>query len=84
VAGKGMTEVVGTATIAAIGTMTAVVMMVEETTEVDVEITTVAMATVKQLQKSGALSAAFFCPGKLHLLLGSSRNPPTVLFLRIC
>src|SRR5471032_1403151 len=58
-AGKGMIEAGGTATIAAIGTMTAVVMMGEVTTEVDV---TVAMAAVKQLQKSGASSAAFFCP----------------------
>ncbi|MBK5416734.1 hypothetical protein JFV26_21435 [Pseudomonas sp. TH31] len=52
-----MTEAVGTATIAAIGTMTAEVMMGEVTTEVDVAVTTVAMATVKQLQKSGVSSA---------------------------
>lgn len=57
VAGEGMTEAVGTATIAAIGTMTAEVMMGEVTTEVDVAVTTVAMATVKQLQKSGVSSA---------------------------
>lgn len=52
------------AAIGATGTMTVVV---EATTEADVAIMTVAMAgatTVnQQLQKSGALSAAFFMPG---------------------
>ena len=53
------------ATIAAVGAMIIGVVM-GETMDVDVAIMTVAMAgvtTAKRVQKSGALSAAFFMPG---------------------
>jgi hypothetical protein len=57
-----MTEAVGMATIAAVGATTTAV-VTGETMGVDVAIMTVAMVgavTAKRVQKSGALSAAFF------------------------